>query len=142
LSPCPFYFYIILTINQEKERLEKKAAKVEKEKKAKDAENKSRNLMATFFSKPKAPIASSSKVGESSTGSSRPQTDFERTFKPFLLKKGSSLAPLNLFKVPKRQKRNIMASAIITDSDVVMLGAPESASDVGTMTPRGAYAGY
>lgn len=35
-----------------------------------------------------------------------------------------------------------MASAIITDSDVVMLGAPESASDVGTMTPRGAYAGY
>jgi chromatin assembly factor 1 subunit A len=123
---------------------------VEKEKKAKDVENKSRNLMATFFSKPKAPVPSSSKVGESSTGSSRLQTDFERTFKPFLLKKGSTLAPLNFFKEPKRRKRNTMATAIITDlnaetekdSDVVMHDAPGSASNFNTMTAQRTYATY
>ncbi|KXN82550.1 hypothetical protein AN958_02401 [Leucoagaricus sp. SymC.cos] len=107
---------------KEKERQEKKAAKAEKEKKAKDAQNKSRTLMAKFFSKPKAPIVSS-KAGESSAGPSRPQNDFERTFKPFALKRGAVLAPPNWFKAPKRRKGKEVATendsgVIVIDSDV------------------------
>ncbi|KAJ3562966.1 hypothetical protein NP233_g9247 [Leucocoprinus birnbaumii] len=138
---------------KEKERLEKKALKVEKEKKAKDAQNKSRTLMAKFFSKPKGHTASSSKAGESSKGVSRPQNDFERAFKPFALKKGSVLAPINYFKSPKKRKGKEIATIddsgiIILDvgsepekdgCDVVMKDAKISSTDVSSMTAQGKF---
>lgn len=140
----------MFTTYKEKERQERKAAKTEKEMKAKNAENKSRNLITNFFSKPKAPATSIVKVGESSTGRSRPQTDFERTFKPFLLKKGSTLASLNWFREPGTRKGKGMASnsdprTIVIDleegtemdNDVVMLDTAKPSSDIGTMTPQG-----
>lgn len=135
---------------KERERLEKKAARVEKEKKAKDAQNKSRTLMAKFFSKAKESAITGPKAGESSTGSSRPQTDFERTFKPFALKKGSVLAPPNYFKAPKKRKGKERATVddsgvIILDSDnepgrggdgILMKGSNSSFVDISSMTAR------
>lgn len=144
----------MLTGDQEKERLEKKAAKVERERKAKDAENKSRTLMANFFSKPKASAASAPKEGESCAGPSRIQNDFERTFKPFVLRKGSVLAPQNWFEVSKKRKGKEVANddesgpVIIDldhedgkDSDDVVMQDPQDAqqslADVGRMTAQG-----
>ncbi|GJE86884.1 CAF1A domain-containing protein [Phanerochaete sordida] len=89
---------------KEKERLEKKLAKAEKEKKAQEAQSRSRNLMASFFSKQKAPAASSSAAltpsgSTSSVAQEKPATvsEFEKTFKPFLVKKDATLAPTNWF---------------------------------------------
>ena len=84
--------------------MEKKLAKAEKEKKDKEAQNRSRNLMANFFGKSKPTAASSS----NSTAAASPTVipaqnaptsvpDFDKTFKPFLLKKGATLAPTNWF---------------------------------------------
>ncbi len=116
---------------QEKERLEKKAAKAEREKKEQAAQEKSRSIMASFFGKPK-PTASSSaspmKAGPSrdgANGSPGPvpaQSDFERTFKPFALKKGAVLAPVNWFHECKRregrkQARRSQGDVIIIDDD-------------------------
>jgi chromatin assembly factor 1 subunit A len=146
------YFSRLIINFQEKERLEKKAAKAEKEKKAKDAQNKSRTIMANFFTKPKPQVAagSISKAGGSCAGPSRAQNDFERTFKPFVLKKGSVLAPPNCFKAPKKRKGKEVATVndsdiVITDtddetekdSDVVMNDAKTPFVDVSSMDPRG-----
>ena len=63
--------------------------------------------MASFFGKSKAPAASSSSsaaviaVGGTGLSPSKIVTssvsEFEKTFKPFLLKRGASLAPTNWF---------------------------------------------
>jgi chromatin assembly factor 1 subunit A len=83
---------------QEKERLEKRAAKIEKDQKAKEAQSKSQSIMASFFAKAKpAPSAPSpSRKASSSTA------EFDKVFKPFVLKKDAVLAPTNWFKAPKR----------------------------------------
>ncbi|KAF4576838.1 hypothetical protein EYR36_004818 [Pleurotus pulmonarius] len=80
---------------KEKLRLEKKLAKEEREKKEKEAQHRSRSIMANFFSKPKNPAASTSKQIEPAAAL---QTDFDRTFKPFVVKKDAKLAPINWFK--------------------------------------------
>lgn len=120
---------------QEKERQEKKLAKVEKERKEKEAQSKSRSLMATFFGKPKAPVA----TGSGSRSTSIPQensqpvqsepredksriSDYERTFKSFLLKKGAELAPHNWFlevRSGKKQQRSDVddKTVIVIDDD-------------------------
>ncbi|KAF7966207.1 hypothetical protein HWV62_39698, partial [Athelia sp. TMB] len=107
---------------QEKERLEKKAAKAEKEKKAKEAQIKSRSLMATFFSKPKvnnrespttdSDVAIASKVA----GPSSSQTAFEKTFKPFVVKKDADVAPTNWF-LRKNKAREVI---LIDDEDFAL----------------------
>ncbi|TFK64073.1 hypothetical protein BDN72DRAFT_286329 [Pluteus cervinus] len=81
---------------KEKERQEKKAAKAEKEKKEKDSQNKARSMMANFFSKPKTNPSTPTNVLIAST-SSTTQSEFEKIFKPFVLKKDSVLAPSNYF---------------------------------------------
>lgn len=61
--------------------------------------------MANFFGKPKAPSASSSgssiTLGGPTLGPAKETpsgiSQFEKTFKPFLLKKGASMAPTNWF---------------------------------------------
>ncbi|KAI0637175.1 hypothetical protein C8Q77DRAFT_1190004 [Trametes polyzona] len=100
---------------KEKERLERKAAKAEREKKEQEAQAKSRSLMANFFGKAKpaatssgspASKASASRDGpRGSPGPSTTQTDFQRTFKPFALKKDAELAPVNWFSERKKRER-------------------------------------
>ncbi|KAI0831100.1 hypothetical protein BC628DRAFT_1352269 [Trametes gibbosa] len=99
---------------KEKERLEKRAAKAEREKKEQAAQAKSRSLMANFFGKTKpaaSPHASPSKpivLREGANGSPAPttsQSDFQRAFKPFALKKDAELAPVNWFRERRRRER-------------------------------------
>ncbi|PBK96692.1 hypothetical protein ARMGADRAFT_988685 [Armillaria gallica] len=103
---------------KEKEKSEKKAAKAEKEKKEKEAQNKSRSLMATFFSKPKAPAPAptSSKPETQVASSSTTISDFDRVFKPFVLKKDAELAPWNRF-LQKRRPRGSQDDIIVIDDD-------------------------
>ncbi|CDO70716.1 hypothetical protein BN946_scf184798.g31 [Trametes cinnabarina] len=113
---------------KEKELLEKKAAKAEREKREQAAQAKSRSLMASFFGKAKPAStsnASPSKLatnGENARNSPAPatsQTDFERTFKPFALKKGAVLAPVNWFSERKRREQQKKVSR--TEDNVIVI---------------------
>lgn len=54
--------------------------------------------MANFFGKPKASSARASPTQElDGAGPSTNQSEFERTFKPFVLKKDAEIAPINWF---------------------------------------------
>ncbi|KZP20865.1 hypothetical protein FIBSPDRAFT_1044651 [Athelia psychrophila] len=106
-------------IAKEKERLEKKAAKAEKEKKEKEAQNKSRSLMAGFFNKPKtnsreSPVANEpdKAVVSRVAGPSSNQSAFEKTFKPFVIKKDAELAHINWFL-----RKNKAREVIVIDDD-------------------------
>ncbi|KAI0303427.1 hypothetical protein B0F90DRAFT_1371375 [Multifurca ochricompacta] len=103
---------------REKERLEKKAARSEKERKDKESQEKARSMMANFFGKPKA---SSSTTASPSKGHapSPPNTlsDFDRVFKPFMLKKDAELAPVNWFKDAKKRKLQTDVDVIVIDED-------------------------
>ncbi|KAL1748116.1 chromatin assembly factor 1 subunit A-domain-containing protein [Schizophyllum fasciatum] len=102
--------------NAEREKQEKAAAKAERERKEAEARDKSRSLMANFFSKKPAPPTSS----QPEAGSS--QSDFEKTFKPFMVKKNTVLAPVNWFLEAKRRKRAPLGTpddAIVVDDDAL-----------------------
>ncbi|KAH9946279.1 uncharacterized protein BXZ73DRAFT_86440 [Epithele typhae] len=132
---------------KEKEKQDKKTAKAEREKKEKDAQAKSRSLMANFFGKAKsASIASPSKLkaADGESGSPAPsQSDFERTFRAFSVKKDAELAPHNWFRErrwleKRRQKRQPQGDVIIIDDDddhmedtedVLMADATDGISD-------------
>ncbi|KAF9246469.1 chromatin assembly factor 1 subunit A-domain-containing protein [Melanogaster broomeanus] len=89
-----------------KEKEEKRAAKVEKEKKQKEAQDKSRSMMSN-----------------TAGGPSATESEFQRTFKPFVLKKDAELAPSNWFLESKKQasrKRSTGVThteAIVVDDD-------------------------
>lgn len=132
-------------LEQEKERQEKKNAKAEKEKKEQEARNKSRSLFANFF-KPKVATptkksASSLKDSASSVASSS-MSDFERTFKPFAIKKGVELAP-SLWDRRNRKKAVPGAKEVIViDGDDltcrdVEMGDADPDINVGQMTREG-----
>ncbi|KAI0340582.1 hypothetical protein BDW22DRAFT_1359974 [Trametopsis cervina] len=118
---------------KEKERQEKRQAKLDREKKAKEAQDKSRNLMASFFGKPKAPVASGSgsrsgSIHNDATDAeeSKPKEvvsgppEFERTFRPFTLKKDAELAPHNWFSEVKSGKgKGISTEVIVIEDDHV-----------------------
>ena len=118
--------------SQEKERQEKKAAKAEKEKKAQEAQAKSRSIMASFFGKAKASVTASpaksvaSKNGEEdSPGPASTQSDFQRTFRPFTLKKGAELAPTNWFREQRRRERQKQRLASRTEGNVIVIDDEE-----------------
>ncbi|TDL27563.1 hypothetical protein BD410DRAFT_740732 [Rickenella mellea] len=97
---------------KEKEKAEKRAAKAERERKEAEAKKKSSMIMSAFFAKPKA--AGHASRTPSISGSipapvaSSSQTDFERTFKEFVVKKDSSIAPINWFADQKKAKEVIV----------------------------------
>ncbi|KAF9050649.1 hypothetical protein BDZ89DRAFT_1107913 [Hymenopellis radicata] len=106
------------------EKMEKKAAKAEKERKEKEAQSKSRSLMANFFAKGHRSTPSESKPGTSSA-----QTDYERTFKPFVTKKDTIMAPTNVF----REKAKVSASG--TADDVIIVDDLDEISVAPTRRP-------
>ena len=146
---------------QEKEREAKRLAKLEREKKEKQAQDKSRNLFASFFSKPKAaPSASVNKktsapAPDQQAGPSSPSKvpDFNKTFHPFSLKKDAEMAPVNWFREQKAAKRrpashHLEGDVIVIeddddtkDEDVEMVDLTQSAShpDLGQLTAEGMY---
>ncbi|RXW17972.1 hypothetical protein EST38_g7884 [Candolleomyces aberdarensis] len=118
---------------KEKERLEKKAARAEKERKAKDAQDKSRSIMASFFAKPKVTITKTKEASSSGAGPSSVRSDFEKTFKPFIKKKDSVIAPVNWFKTRRARKQ----SELTGDSDVIIIDDGETgAQDVQMSSPQ------
>ena len=115
---------------QEKEREAKRLAKVEKEKKQQEAKDKSRNMFASFFNKSKRSASSgdnaklkavlqSSEPGPSSP--SKKLSDFERTFKPFSLKKGAELAPVNWFHDLGRRGVKAKSARHRVEGDVIVI---------------------
>jgi len=110
---------------QEKERLDKKLARAEREKKEKEAQNKSQSIMAKFFAKPKA--SSPAEVTVAVAGPSKLQSDFERTFKPFVLQKDKVLAPVNWFLAAKRRRKTSSPS---NQSDVIVIDSDDEVGDV------------
>ncbi|KAI0336329.1 hypothetical protein GY45DRAFT_1315657 [Cubamyces sp. BRFM 1775] len=113
---------------KEKERLEKKAARAEREKKEQAAQAKSRSLMANFFGKAKASGSSSASPSKSAVGREgnraspvpgTSQSEFERTFKPFALKKDSELAPVNWFRECKKRQGAKVSSRY--EGDVIVI---------------------
>ena len=74
--------------------------------------------MANFFGKPKA---STSTVTSPSKGhaasSSALLSDFDRVFKPFVLKKDAELAPVNWFRDARKRKRQADSDVIVIDED-------------------------
>ncbi|KAJ3839465.1 chromatin assembly factor 1 subunit A-domain-containing protein [Lentinula raphanica] len=96
-------------------RPKKDAEKAEKVKKEKNAQ---KSLMKNFFTKAKPSLkASSSNVSESKkAGPSTSLSDFNRTFKPFVLKKGAQMAPINAF-LEYKPMAGTQDDAIIVDED-------------------------
>ncbi|KAE9406423.1 hypothetical protein BT96DRAFT_915389 [Gymnopus androsaceus JB14] len=102
-------------------RPKKDAEKAAKAKKQKDAQ---KTLMTSFFTKPKAsakPLSSKAPSSSAATvaGPSIISSDFDKTFKPFVLKKGAQLAPINAFL--ERKPTRISASGNGTHSDVIVI---------------------
>lgn len=149
---------------QEKEREAKKQAKAEKEQKEKNAQNKSRNMFASFFVKPKASgsgsrqasVPQDSPISTPISGSPlKKAAGFDKTFRPFTLKKDAELAPVNWFQELKSKgKRNATVShrvegnviviedddeREINDGDIEMedLRPLQSKLDMGQMTAAG-----
>jgi chromatin assembly factor 1 subunit A len=101
---------------KEKERLEKKAVKAEKEKKNKESQEKARSMMASFFGKPKTPSTTTSPSKGPTPSSSKTLSDFDRVFRPFVLKRDAELAPVNWFRDARRKQR-ADADVIVIDED-------------------------
>ena len=129
---------------QEKERLEKKLARAEREQKEKEAQNKSQSIMTKFFAKPKA--SSPAKVAVA--GPSKLQTDFERTFKPFVLGKNKALAPTNWFLAAKRKtsshSNRTEVTLIDSDDEVEVDKMPDvpSSEELNNMSPQGIFSRF
>lgn len=110
--------------------------------------------MANFFGKAKAPSATRTTsahkdVNSSVAGPSTIEFDFERTFKPFVVKKDAKLASLNWFKHPGKSstkgKERVEGNVIVIDdfddeetaADVDMRDESLSRCNVSGMTAEG-----
>jgi hypothetical protein len=81
--------------------------------------------MANFFGKPKAPTRAPSKEADAVVaGPSRIQSEFEKTFKSFVIKKDTQLAPVNWFSESK--KRMASPPSVRIDGDVIVIDEEDS----------------
>ncbi|KAF7295073.1 hypothetical protein MIND_01045600 [Mycena indigotica] len=112
---------------KEKEKQEKKAAKAEREQKEKEAQNKSRNLMKSFFK-----TSTTSKAVPTKTSADEQSVDevsqYQKTFKPFVLKKDTHLAPVNWFANDPQPLRY--------DGDVIVVDDEEKPFDLCHQTTK------
>ncbi|KAF9227860.1 hypothetical protein BS17DRAFT_877944 [Gyrodon lividus] len=102
-----------------KEKEDKRAAKAEKEKRQKEAQDKSRSIMINFFGKGKPSVHDlPTKELNAVSGPSMVESEFQRTFKPFVAKKDADLAPYNWFLESKKRMTGVThAEAIVVDDD-------------------------
>lgn len=108
--------------------------------------------MAKFFSKPSETPVTPVKAQESAVaGPSRIKSDFEKTFKPFVLQKDKTLAPTNWFLAEKKRKRTSAkqpnnAEVIVLDideeMDVEMQDPQPSEQELATMSSQGNSYGF
>ncbi|KAG6335146.1 hypothetical protein ID866_3930 [Astraeus odoratus] len=103
-----------------KEKEEKMVAKAEKQKKQKDAQDKSRSIMANFFGKAKSStLPSPTKEPYPAAGPSSTENDFQRTFKPYVVKKDAELAPQNWFMETSKKVKRLESGATHDDAIIV-----------------------
>ncbi|KAI0928366.1 hypothetical protein AcW1_005632 [Taiwanofungus camphoratus] len=117
---------------KDREKQEKKAAKAEKEKREKEAQDKSRSILAKFFGKAKAVAPNrSSSVNKDNTanvaGPSAAHSEFGTTFKSFVLKKDTELAPANWFQHAMKHRAKAKQKV---DGDVIVLDDFNEVEDV------------
>jgi len=108
--------------------------------------------MASFFAKSKTSTRIPSKQPKSAVaGPSRIQTEFEKTFKPFVLKRDTQLAPVNWFVESKKSKSdpppvmNLRDGVITIDeegdsgkkSDLRMDGSPADEVNISQLSTQG-----
>lgn len=106
--------------------------------------------MAKFFSKPSKTPATLVKAQESTiAGPSRIKSDFEKTFKPFVLQKDKTLAPTNWFLAEKKRNRTSAkqpnnTEIIILDEeiDVEMQDPQPSEQELAAMSSQGNSHGF
>ncbi|KAF7363296.1 hypothetical protein MSAN_00984800 [Mycena sanguinolenta] len=102
---------------KEKEKQEKKAAKAEREQKEKNAQNKAQSFMQGFLKGGKASRASPARAAEPEGITSSPNlSQFHKTFRPFVVKKDTTLAPVNWFTFQKAKR-----PALTYDGDVIVI---------------------
>lgn len=99
--------------------------------------------MATFFGQAKSSVTSSPSKSKSTqtgeTGSPAPtsaQSDFQRTFRPFALKKDAELAPVNWFRERRcreRQQRRVVSR---TEGDIIVIEDDEDESEPDNAEPE------
>ncbi|KAJ7632455.1 chromatin assembly factor 1 subunit A-domain-containing protein [Roridomyces roridus] len=102
---------------KEKEKQEKKAAKAEREQKAKEGQEKSRSLLQSFLKPGASARALPSKEPATPATVSPESSHFEKTFKPFVVKKDTTVAPVNWFAkrpIPLQYEGDV----IVVDDDV------------------------
>lgn len=117
-------------MSQIKDKEDKRVARAEKEKKQKEAQDKSRSIMANFFGKPKTSVRDSPSKDSNTSADPPVDSEFQRTFKPFVLKKDAQIAPYNWFLEGKRMFRNrttgvTQEEAIVIDDDTTVQGIPD-----------------
>ncbi|KAJ7752021.1 chromatin assembly factor 1 subunit A-domain-containing protein [Mycena metata] len=114
---------------KEKEKQEKKAAKTEREQKEKDAQKKSQSLMQNFLKSkattPRAVLANPASAEASVSNVSQ----FDKTFKPFVVKKDTTVAPINWFTTSQNTSRPPL---LTYDGDIIIV---DDADDVKPATP-------
>lgn len=106
--------------------------------------------MASFFGKPKALDTAESATVQASVPvieASSSQSDFEKAFKPFALKKGAELAPINWFQEDRsgapshRTTKQMGRQVIIIDDDepVSFEIEMQDSTDIGQLTAQGLF---
>ncbi|KAJ7046609.1 chromatin assembly factor 1 subunit A-domain-containing protein [Mycena alexandri] len=108
---------------KEKEKQEKKAAKIEREQKEKDAQKKSQSLMQNFL-KSKATTPRAVPANPASEVSASSVSEFDKTFKPFVVKKDTTVAPINWFNTSQNTNR---PPPLTYDGDIIIV---DDADDV------------
>jgi len=88
--------------------------------KAQESRTKSQNLMAIFFAKSKSGPSISSSGDNDAAGS----TDFDKVFKPFALKKGIEVAPINYFGARRRCLDGVEDNSIVLSGGDTLLPSP------------------
>lgn len=74
-------------------------------------------MMASFFKTKASPQPVLDRTPSTPTVSVPTVSDFDKTFKPFVLKKGTVMAPVNAFRVKRRKtEREVI---VIDDEDIV-----------------------
>ena len=95
---------------------------MEKQLKAQESRTKSQNLMANFFAKSKAepsiPLTGHKEAAEA--------TDFDKAFKPFALRKGVEVAPINYFSTRRRSFDGVEENPIVVLDDETLLSPPSA----------------
>ena len=84
--------------------------------KAQESRTRSQNLMANFFAKSKAGPS----ISPSGHNDAVEFTDFDKAFKPFALKKGVEVAPINYFSARRRSSNGVEDNSIVpSDGDTL-----------------------